>query len=306
MKNDPSQFEDLASWADMGWAFFRTYLLPKADADDREKIEEVDEHLAPLGAKFVGIVRTKILPSLADGQLAFVIDGKSSTKKPHQALPSATEPLPLVEPAIVLGLTDPKLFREGMSDLFELADEAVDAVREINPDAVPAEYSVPEPVKTKVEGGALWSYPLTNSGLDEKVQPSIGVGENAAVLSLVPKQAGRLLVKTRLETGSQLGKFEEPLVGAAALDFAGLIDAIQPWVVYLTRYGCVQDREGNVDPESELGPDDENEQAKDALAQAKVVFEAIKTLRVAVAETAMQSDAMVTHWRNVIRDMPAK
>ena len=33
---------------------------------------------------------------------------------------------------------------------------------------------------------------------------------------------------------------------------------------------------------------------------------AIKSLRVAVAETAMQSDAMVTHWRNVIRDTPAK
>jgi len=306
VKNDPSQFEDFASWADMGWSFFQKYLLPKADADDREKIEEVDEHLAPLGEKFVGIVRTKLLPSLADGQIAFVIDGKSSTKRPHQSLPSATEPLPLVEPAIVLGLDDPKLFREGMSDLFELADEVVDAVREINPDALPAEYSVPEPVKAKVEGGVLWSYPLTNSGLDEKVQPSIGVGEGAAVLSLVPKQAGRLLVKTRLETGSQLAKFEEPLVGAAALDVAGLIDAIQPWVVYLTRYGCVQQREGSVDPDSELGPDDENEQAKDALAQARVVFEAIKTLRVAVAETAMQSDAMVTHWRNVIRDMPAK
>jgi hypothetical protein len=47
-------------------------------------------------------------------------------------------------------------------------------------------------------------------------------------------------------------------------------------------------------------------QAKDALSQAKVVFEVIKSLRVAVAETAMQSDAMVTHWRNVIRDTPAK
>jgi hypothetical protein len=306
VKNDPGQFEDLASWTDLGWSFFRKYLLPKADAEDREKLEEVDEHLAPLGGKLAGILRNKILPSLADGQMAFVIDGKSSTKRPHQGLPAATEPLPIVEPAIVLGLDDPKLFREGMSDLFELADEAVDAVREMNPDALPAEYRVPEPVKTKVEGGALWSYPLTNSGLDEKVQPSIGVGDDAAVLSLVPKQAGRLLLKTRLETGSQLTKFEEPLVGAAALDVAGLIDAIQPWVVYLTRYGCVQQREGNVDPESELGPDDENEQAKDALAQAKVVFEAIKSLRVAVAETAVQSDAMVTHWRNVIRDMPAK
>ncbi len=306
VKNDPGQFEDFTSWVDMGWSFFLKYLVPKADEDDQEKIEEVDEHLAPLGSKFIGIVRTKILPSLADGQMAFVIDGKSSTKRLHQSLPSAAEPLPLVEPAIVLGLADPKLFREAMSDLFELSDEVVDAVREMNPDALPAEYRVPEPVKNKVEGGTLWSYPLANSGLDEKVQPSIGVGESAAVLSLVPKQAGRLLLKTRLETGSRLAKFEEPLVGAAALDWAGLIDAIQPWVVYFTRYGCVQQRDGNVDPESELGPDDENEQAKDALAQAKVVFEVIKSLRVAVAETAMESDAMVTHWRNVIRDMPAK
>jgi len=306
VKNDPGQFEDFSSWVDMGWSFFLKYLVPKADEDDQEKIEEVDEHLAPLGSKFVGIVRAKILPSLADGQMAFVIDGKSSTKRLHQSLPSAAEPLPLVEPAIVLGLSDPKLFREGMSDLFELSDEVVDAVREMSPDALPAEYRVPEPVKNKVEGGTLWSYPLANSGLDEKVQPSIGVGESAAVLSLVPKQAGRLLLKTRLETGSQLAKFEEPLVAAAALDVAGLIDAIQPWVVYFTRYGCVQQREGNVDPESELGPDDENEQAKDALAQAKVVFEVIKSLRAAVAETAVESDAMVTHWRNVIRDMPAK
>ena len=306
VKNDPGQFEDFASWADMGWAFFRKYLVPKADVDDQEKIEEVNEHLAPLGSKFVAILRTKILPSLADSQIAFVIDGKSSTKRPHQSLPSATEPLPLVEPAIVLGLSDPKLFREGMSDLFELSDEVVDAVREMNPDALPAEYRVPEPVKSKLDGGTLWSYPLTNSGLDEKVQPSIGVSDTAAVLSLIPKQAGRLLLKTRLETGSQLSKFEEPLVGAAALDFAGLVDAIQPWVVYLTRYGCAQQRDGTVDPESELGPDDENEQAKDALSQAKVVFEVIKSLRVAVAETATQSDAMVTHWRNVIRDMPAK
>lgn len=306
VKNDPGQFDDFASWIDMGWSFFLKYLVPKADEDDQEKIEEVDEHLAPLGSKFIGIVRTKILPSLADGQMAFVIDGKSSTKRLHQSLPSAAEPLPLVEPAIVLGLADPKLFREGMSDLFELSDEVVDAVREMNPDALPAEYRVPEPVKNKVEGGTLWSYPLANSGLDEKVQPSIGVGESAAVLSLVPKQAGRLLLKTRLETGSRLAKFEEPLVGAAALDWAGLIDAIQPWAVYFTRYYCVQQRDGNVDQESELGPDDENEQAKDALAQAKVVFEVIKSLRVAVAETAMESDAMVTHWRNVIRDMPVK
>jgi len=38
----------------------------------------------------------------------------------------------------------------------------------------------------------------------------------------------------------------------------------------------------------------------------KVVLEAMKSLRVAVAETSFRGDALVTHWRNVIRDMPAK
>ena len=126
------------------------------------------------------------------------------------------------------------------------------------------------------------------------------------MFSLVPKQVGRLLVESRLETGAQLTKFEEPLAGAAALDFAGLVDVLQPWVVYVTRYACVQQRDGSVDADTELTAADENEQAKEALAHAKVIFEALKSLRAAVAETSFRDDALVTHWRNVIRDMPAK
>jgi hypothetical protein len=37
-----------------------------------------------------------------------------------------------------------------------------------------------------------------------------------------------------------------------------------------------------------------------------VVCEALKSLRAAVAEMSTTPDATVTHWRNVIRDMPAK
>jgi hypothetical protein len=40
------------------------------------------------------------------------------------------------------------------------------------------------------------------------------------------------------------------------------------------------------------------------LQQVKVVLEALRSIRVAVAETSVKPDATVTHWRNVIRDMP--
>ena len=305
-KNDPSQLDDIVSWADMGWGFFSKYLLAKQGDKAREMVDGIDEHLVPLGKKFVGILRTKILPAAADGQIGLVLDAKGRTKRPQASLPEAVEPLPLVEPAVVLGLDDAKLFREGLSDIFALTDELVDAVREISPNGVPADYRIPDPEKAKLDKGSVWSWKLEKSGIDEQVRPAIAVGDDVAVFSLVPKQAGRLLAQSRLETGSQLSKFEEPLAGAAALDFAGVVDAIQPWIVYLTRYGCVQQKEGSVDADADLTADVETEQAREALKATTVVCEAIKSLRAAVAEVATTPDATVTHWRNVIRDMPAK
>jgi hypothetical protein len=165
---------------------------------------------------------------------------------------------------------------------------------------------VPAPETSKVDAGSIWTFALPNAGLDEQIRPAIGVGEKAAVFSLVPKQAGRLLVDTKLDTGSQLATFEEPLAGAAALDFAGVVDALRPWIVYLTRYGCVQQRDGRVDADEQLTAEDETADAKEALEHVAVVLEAAKCFRAATAETSSTDEATVTHWRNVIRDMPAK
>ncbi len=305
LKADPALFDDLMGFVSGGLDFIRDWGLPDESDEDAEVFAAFDEHVVPLGEKFTTALRDKILPALADGQVGFVIDAKSKTKKPQRDLPSSAEPLPLVESAIVLPLADAKLFREGLNDLFALSDELVDAIRGMSPDAVPAGYRVPDPEKSKAEGGTVWSFALPESGIDEQIRPSIGVGEKAAVFSLAPNQAARMLVATKLETGSGLSTFEEPLAGAAVLDFAGLVDAVAPWITYGARYACVSEREsGQVDPDEELAADDENEQAKEALEHAAVVIEAIKCFRAAVAETSFIDDAAVTHWRNVIRDLP--
>jgi hypothetical protein len=304
LRADAYRFDDVVAWADMLRGFAVKHLLPRADDDVREQVAAFERHLLPLGQKFVEIVRRTFRPAMAGGQIGFVIDGKSKTSRLQQALPQAEAPLPLVEPAIVIGLDDPALFREGMNDLFTLSDELVDAVRAMSPEAVPSDYRIADPRKEEVAGGNVWSWPLEKTGLDEQVQPAIALGKDAAVLSLVPKQAGRLIVETPLTTGAQLTKFEEPLAGAAALDVAGLIEALEPWVIYGARYAAVQGREGSVDSGLTLDADVEDGQAKEILAQVKVVLEAAKALRVATAETAVKPEATVTHWRNIIRDIP--
>ncbi len=304
LRADAYRFDDVVAWADMLRGFVTKHLVPRADEDAQERVAAFEQHILPLGQKFVDIVRRTFRPAMAGGQIGFVIDAKSKTSRVQQALPKAEEMLPLVEPAIVIGVEDSALFREGMNDLFALSDELVDAVRGMSPASVPADYRIADPRKDEVEGGSVWSWSLEKSGLDDQLRPAIALGKDAAVLSLVPKQAGRLIVATPLKTGEQLTKFAEPLAGAATLDGAGLIEALEPWVVYLARYVAVQQREGSVDADLTLDAGAEDQQVKEILEQVRGVLEAAKSLRVATAETAVKPDATVTHWRNVIRDMP--
>lgn len=305
-KNDPKLVDDVCDFLGGLWSVFQEHGVPALDDADQDRAEEVAERIAPLAERLADTIRDKILPALADGQVGLVADAKSRSKKPQRDLPSSAEQLPLPELAVVLPLDDAALFREALNDLFALGDEATKVLREIDPDAVPRGLRIPDPEKSKVETGTVWSFPLTAAGLDEQLRPAIGVGEQVAVFALAPKQAVRLLDAVKLETGSQLAAFDEPLAAAAALDVAGVVDAIEPWVVYLTRYGCVLEREGAVDAGAELQAADETEQARDALKTVDVVLDVARCLRAATAETTIRDGAVVTRWRNVIRDLPKK
>ena len=285
--------------------FSEKYLVSKASEDDQEKFQTFSKTFGPLVEKLTDIFREKLLPSMKDGQVGLVLDSKSKVTRLHKELPASDEPLPLLEPAIVVGLSDAKLFREGLSDLFVLADDLVTAVQKMDGNTVPENYKIPEPEKTKIANGTVWSFNIDKSGIDSQIQPAIAVTTNAAIFSLVPKQAERLLAQATLETGSEISDFQMPLAAAATLDFSGVIDFIEPWFIYGARYVSVQQQNGEVDSSLELDADTEEGMVRDVLQQSPVVFDALRTLRAATAETTRKSDAWVTHWKNVIRDIPA-
>jgi hypothetical protein len=303
-KSNPARAAALADLVADAWNLFVEHGVPAMADDDREKFEAFDENISPLGTKLGTILATKLVPAVGDGQVGLVLDARATTKQPQEALPAATEPLPLLEPAIVLPLADRQLFLDGLNDMFALGDELVDALRRIDESAVPPGYRIPEPEKSKLDGGTVWAFAIPETGLDEQVKPAIAVGEEVVAFTLVPGQAARILPRRKLETAAELSAFADPLAGAAAIDVPALVDAIEPWIVYLTRYGCVQQRDGWVDPDEDLSADDETEEAAEALQHVKVVLEAARCLKAAVAETAAREDATVTHWRNLIRDLP--
>jgi len=301
---DPKLLPLVGDLAREGWALLAKHGRPQMDDDEQEKFDLVSETLAPLGAELVEILQTKLAPAVADGQVGFVLDARATTSRLQADLPKSLEPLPLLEPAVVLPLADRKLFVEGLNDFFAWGDKLVAALRKVDPDAVPAGYRIPEPTREKVAGGSIWSFAIPDARLDKQVRPAIGVADAAAVFTLVPGQATRLLEPARLETGAALSEFGKPLAAAAALDVTKLIDAIEPWIVYATRLGSVVAREGSVDADTELSADDLAPEAREALDAATTVLQVARCLETAVAETRLEDDAVVTRWRNVIRDLP--
>lgn len=304
-ESDPAAFAELTALAGDGWGLFKNRVLPELDDEMQDKVEEFDEHMVPLVEKLAGILGTKFFPALADGQVGVVFDADAKTRRLQRDLPESAAPLSIPDLAIVLPLADAGRFREALSDLFELGDDWVAALRKMDPDAVPEGYQIPEPEKKKIDGGSVWSYALPQSGLDEQVRPAIAVGDKAAAFSLVPAHAARLLAESKLETGAGRIDAAKRLAGAAAADVPGIIDAIKPWVGYLVRYGIALQRDGEVDADRPLDGADDAPEVKEVLEHAAVILEAAKVLRGTTAETEQTPEATVTRWRNEIRDLPA-
>jgi hypothetical protein len=303
---DALHLNTLVGWGDMAKDFFEKYLIEKMKDDDREKFEEARETFGPLLEDLVDTVINKFAPALADRQLALVLDDETKVERLHKELPSSADPLPVVEPAIVLGVADSGLFKEGLNDLFELADRLVNVIREKNPSAIPADYKIPDPVESSVADGTVWSFPIPQAGLAEEIAPAVGLGKNVAVFSLVPGQAGRLLTAADLETASALGGFDRPLGAAAAADVPAMIDVLESWLVYAARYASVQQREGMVDADVELSASDESPMIAPFFEQFQVVLEACRCLKAGVAEQTIQDGVTITRWKNLIEDMPAR
>ena len=302
-KTDAGQFEAFVSWANSLRTFISNTIASTGDDDVKEGFETFDEKIVPLAEELTNTVREKFLPSLKNGQFGLVLDGKATTTKLQTNLPSSTEPLPLIEPAIVLSLDDDKLFREGLSDIFALSDKLLSVIREIDEDAIPSEYRIPDPEEQETEEGKLWTFALPESGLDEQIQLSIGVGKNAAVFSFTPKQAERILAGSPLQLE---GDFSENLAAAAILDWVAFANIIEPWATYVIRCGGVQQEKGTLDPSQTIGPDSETDEVADALEQLATIFDVFRCLKSAAAKTSVEEDATVTRWQNRIEDLPAK
>jgi hypothetical protein len=290
-KADVAEYDMFAKWAKVLYGYFKEFALPTIPEKDRAKADKFLASAIPLIERLDKANREMLIPALADGQLALVIDGKLTSSQFVKSLPATEKPMPMMEPAVVVGVSNAELLKKGLGEYRESVNGLIDAVRQIEGTEIPPNFKIPEPQVTESAGGKIYSFPLPEEwGVDKKIVPNLGVSDKVAVVSLTHDHTSRLLTPTPLAVGGLLEKTDRPVAVAAWFRWAALLDAADPWI----DFGVDQALANN-------NADKSGKQA--VLDQVHTGVSVLKTLRSITSEIYLEDGVLVNHTLVEIHDL---
>ena len=197
--------------------------------------------MKPLLGRLDKATRNLLIPALADGQAGLVLDAKLTSRQFIKALPPTEQALTMLEPAIVMGVSDAGKLKQAFTEYYAVADDFVEVLKGIEKSEIPKDFKIPRPRVYKLRLGTAYGYPLPAEwGVDTRVLPNAALSEKVAVLSLSGKHTLRLLEEKEPKIAGFTLPTDRPLAAVGGLDFAALIDALNPWVELALEKGTVQ------------------------------------------------------------------
>ena len=196
--------------------------MPQIPETERAKFEVYVKDVMPLIERLNKATRDSLIPALADGQSAFVIDGKFESKRLQAQLPEWEKAMPLPEFGLVMSVSDAKLLKRGVSEYYAVAGDMLEVIRKNEPNAIPEGFELPRPTVTESSGNTIYSYPPPpECGMDKNFVPNAGLSDKVAVISLSLTHTERLLRKTPFAAGGVLVKTDRPAGGRRLVQLVG-------------------------------------------------------------------------------------
>jgi hypothetical protein len=293
-----AQYDTLVKWLRVGHGYFEEFAVPKMSSSEREQYQKFFERARPLFARLDKANRTMLLPGLADGQIGLVVDAKLQSKQFLKNLPATPKPMPMAEPALVLGVSNAQLLRQAYGEYWAVADGLLDAVRYADPKhKIPADFKLPRPTVTKCKVGEIAGWPVPDKcGVDKAIFPNAGLSDQVAVFTLSRGHTERLLASSPWKIGGLLSSSNRPLVLACGCDWAAFVDAARPWVDLGARKVMAEKLD-------QSNPDAAKAQASAVLDQVHTVLEVLQVLRTITTEGYFEGPALVSHTLVEYRDV---
>jgi hypothetical protein len=294
-KSDPEAYHQFVKWAKVLYGHVEDVILEKFDKEQKEQYEKISKEVFPLLHRLDEITGKMLIPALADGQSAIVLDGKWSSTQWQKNLPPTPKAMPLPEFAIALGVSDAELMRKALSGYRELLNDAFAKAKELAPPGANfPEIKIPPAEKSDGPAGKLFSYaPPADWGLDEQVRLTAGLSDKVLVVALSQAMVNRMLESKPLKVqGGPLSDPDRPLAAAGYFNWPGLVDLVTPWVEFGV---SVAPLPGAGEGPPGLGRDD-------VLKQVRIVLQVLKSFRSYSSAVYLEHGVMVTHGETIIRD----
>ncbi len=179
------------------------------------------------------IHRQKLLPSIADGQSAFIVDFKLTREQWFVLMPPANQPLPIPSFGGVMTLSDMDLFKDAVSDYLEQADRLIEILKSLPDSNIPPNFRITRPDQKPLGDGTIYSYGgLVAAGFHEDLLPNLSINQRLVAITLSEQHSRRLLDPTPLEIGGPLGDPSRSLMFAVHYDNRATMLSIEKWVNY--------------------------------------------------------------------------
>ncbi len=212
----------------------RSFIATAEQSDEeRARIQTAFDRGWPLILEAIEILETKIAPSMDRRQSVLSLAGSWMVDDFGPDAPPLPGPMPLPELALACELDNSELFLSGCSDLYAVFDKMTELVKEIEPNAIPADYSVPRPSSESIQGGKRffyeeWASPVPISGF----LPQVAVTESAVVIGYSERQVDDMLSgQSKGLVPAWVGP-NDSVAAAWTLDIAGFTSMIRPWAEF--------------------------------------------------------------------------
>jgi len=289
-RTDVADYDVVVKWVKTAYGYFEEFALPAMPPDDRKQAKQVIAALKPLFARADKATRHLLFPALADGQMAFLLDAKRTSKQLHTAMPAPAKPLPVPEPALVVGVSDAEKLQQALREYRLILNDVFDVLRNIEGADVPQWLKIPAPETVASTAGKIFAYRFPKDwGIEEAIVPNLGLTQKVGVLSTSVQHTERLLKPTPPKDAKLLEAVNRRLAGAWLVDWAGLIEAVVPWIDYAIEQAAPQ--EGD------------RLELLFITSQVHSVLEIMKVVRSVSNTSFFEEGALVSHTRVEIRDI---
>jgi hypothetical protein len=201
-------------------------------------------------------------------------------------MPASKKPLPLLEPSIIMGVSDRQKLTQAATDVRNIFNDVAKYFHELHPDHIPSIHW-PAPESMQFEENNLYWYSFPDElKIDGRLKPTAGLSKNLCAMTASNEHAIRLLQDKPLQIeGGPLADQKRKLGGATVFKMSGLVDTAEPWVDYIL----------------------ENPEMKELQKHAKdirTIMASLKLLHTYSSATYLEDRATVTHSEWYLKDVP--